>query len=124
MIDIKKKYRCKASENVRIVFADDRHAFGYVDDKASMWDCDGRFIHTFRVSDLDLIEVNPYEGIAIDAPVWVRGEWEDVWFPRHFAGIDKLGFPKAWEDGKTSHTADGKSFAWPELTTTKPEGGE
>jgi len=49
----------------------------------------------------DLIEITPYDGIAIDTPGWAvyaSGDKEK----RHFAGIHSCGKPMVWDGGLTS----------------------
>jgi hypothetical protein len=55
-------------------------------------------------------EHNPYKDWPIDCKVRVRvnGEWAN----RHFAGVNEEGKPKAWDNGRTSHTSTGLTSPW------------
>lgn len=63
-------------------------------------------------NEFDLIKVRRYDHIKLDDPVivWDHGGQK---FNRHFAGI-KYGKHAAWDDGKTSWTAEGEYTTWDE----------
>lgn len=95
-------------------------------DSSEVWTGEGRYHSDQLPSDLDLVgRWNPYAGVAIDTPVWVRNDLPNcIWVPRHFAGV-KDGKPLAWAKGLTSHTAkerkEEEPLVWGELSLTKPE---
>ena len=115
MIDITKKYRTCKGLAVTILHTSRKTQYEYTvvglvhqvdEDMIQLWRSDGTvFKCEGGVSDLDLIEVSPYEDWPIDAPIWVRNTPEsELWIPRHFAGVDPNGYPLFWPDGFTSHT--------------------
>jgi hypothetical protein len=63
--------------------------------------CDG----VGALEEYSLIEVSPYEDWEIDEPIWVRDFPDDRWVPRYFAGVSKAEEPLAWQEGRTSLTA-------------------
>lgn len=94
-------------------------------DSPERWTDEGRFYSSTETPE-DLVgRWNPYAGVAIDTPVWVRNDLPNcIWVPRHFAGV-KDGKPLAWAKGLTSHTAkerkEEEPLVWGELSLTKPE---
>lgn len=91
-------------------------------DSPERWTDEGRFYSSTETPE-DLVgRWNPYAGVAIDTPVWVRDSGVDEWLPRHFAGVSE-GVPLVWSDGVTSHTAGGQGSktVWDEVSLTKPE---
>jgi len=59
--------------------------------------------HVNKEDPKDLIEITPYDGIAIDTPGW--GLYDGcAKQPCHFAGINEEGKPLAWLGGMTSWT--------------------
>lgn len=94
-------------------------------DSSEQWTDEGRFYSDQLPSNRDLVgRWNPYTGVAIDTPVWVRDEGDVEWAPRHFAGV-RDGKPLAWSNGLTSHTVvdlqDSEPVMWDEMSLTKPE---
>jgi hypothetical protein len=69
------------------------------------WYLDGSFKGPDHPHHYDLMEVSPFEGWAIDEPVWVRRESHSKWSAAHFAGVSEFGAPTVFQGGRTSHTA-------------------
>ncbi len=62
--------------------------------------------YTHEESDMDLVEVSPFEHLVIDEPVMVRDKPEEQWSRAYFAGVSRnSGRPTVWAGGKTSWTA-------------------
>jgi len=82
------------------------HNGWYVDDKGRKQSC--IFNNDLKISnreenDEDLIEITPYDGIAIDTPGWAEiNKGERVRF--NFAGVNSAGNPLVWSNGGTSWT--------------------
>lgn len=91
-------------------------------DRAETWGADGKVYVGAADDPLDIVgRWNPYAGIAIDTPVWVKDKRDAEWVPRHFAEV-KHGKPACWGDGLTSHTGHRIGIStWDELSLTKPE---
>lgn len=49
--------------------------------------------------------------VPIDTPILVRGDEDDEWRERHFAGVDEHGAVTAWAEGRTSFSAT-DAYAW------------
>ena len=60
-----------------------------------------RYLNDGTDHESDLIEISPWEGIAVDTPIWVRSPY--AWYPRHFAKYED-GCVHYWRDGTTSHS--------------------
>ena len=75
----------------------------YLDSNRILRQCcnDGKFHHSGIASDLDLIEITPYD-FPMDAKVVCWTDEEGVRYNLHFAGITASGDPLAWANGKTS----------------------
>ena len=73
----------------------------YLDSNRILRQCrdDGRFHHSGIASDLDLIEITPYD-FPIDTKVLV---WDisDHKVNGHFAGVNEKGRPQTWFSGTT-----------------------
>lgn len=109
-IDINKKYKTRAGKDVVIYTTDAKgdypvHGAILYDNHSDVttWRLDGVFDVRRFPSELDLVEVNPYNHINIDDKVivWDR---EDYKVYAHFAGIDKRGKPTVFFRGLTSWT--------------------
>lgn len=128
-IEMGKKYRTRDGKSVRILCVDSNDpvypVVGLFDGKGQpdTWTEHGNIV-VGEERYLDLVEISPYADIPIDTPGWARGSLDHGWRRRHFAGLAEDGRPMAWDDGTTSHTADGARETWDEFTTTKPEGVE
>jgi len=91
----------------------DRYPYNgwYVDDSGIKHPCsfdNNLKFHANKKEDpSDLIEITPYDGIAIDTPGWAV-ENNGFQVERYFAGVDDLGKPLVWWDGRTSWTSDVK----------------
>lgn len=107
MITMDKKYRCRDGVPVTVL-AVGLNAHGSVvavrhntnSDVVIMLSSDGRWADNYD-NPMDLIELSPYDDFKIDDKVMVSLD-ADVWFKRHFAGVDIDGTPTAFEDGSTS----------------------
>ena len=108
MITMDKKYRCRDGVPVTVL-AVGLNALGSVvavrhttnsGDVIIMLEADGRWTGTDD-NPIDLIEISPYDDYKVDDPVMVSHDGE-LWFRRHFAGVDKDGNPTAFDRGATS----------------------
>jgi len=62
-------------------------------------------------SEEDLIEVMPYDGIAIDTPGWAELKAGDaIKYKSHFAGIADDNRPMIWVHGMTSWSTNLKEY--------------
>jgi hypothetical protein len=74
------------------------------------------------LSELDLIEVSPYDDFKIDDPVMVRINSNSTrWERRYFAGVSTDGLPMAFNEGATSWSAQDRSTIWCECRRPTPE---
>lgn len=128
MIDMGKKYRTRDGRAVRVLCVDANNIVYPVvalivgenkNDVVVRYTSDGTNYPPGEAGPLNLIEVNPYDHIPIDAPVWVRDSAAGRWRPRHFAGVSIDGTPMTWQNGGTSHTERYKK-SWNQLSETKP----
>ena len=122
MIDMSKKYRYRGkgvSPILRILCIDLPGRFPVVscdtDGTVYVHGLNGNYYYSNEESNHDLIEVNPYEGIPIDAKVLVRGSGLETWHRRYFAGVSDSGKPMAWVEGTTSWSTLFGSIPWDEL---------
>ena len=125
-VSMNKTYRTRDGRNVRILCTDaksERPVIGLVRDSLNndkyveTWDEVGAYLCGELESRLDLVEVSPYEDWPIDAPVWVivDSDGRSIWYPRHFAGVNKRGKPMTSTDGRTSFSSKfGKKTTWAE----------
>lgn len=112
MIDISKKYRTSAGSPVRILCTDRPGSYPVValvyyhdtDTTVEAYTREGKFYSHSESSTLDLVEVNEWDDLLVDDPVWVRQHEGENWKKRHFSGITD-GKPTTWENGRTSWTA-------------------
>lgn len=116
MIEMGKKYRTRDGRKVRILCVDRlarQPVLGLISngiyEERCSWNKDGTYHCSGSYSsDLDLIEISPYEDWPIDAPVWVRKRIDPLWYPRHYAGTSEDGRPVIFSGGCTSFSQDGK----------------
>lgn len=116
-IDLKKQYRTRSGENVKVLTVDAPNASYPVvaligpdgDMVPNSYTAHGRLYAEDGESVMDLIEYSPYSHIKIDDPVIF---WEsDMHLHRgHFAGIDDAGRPMTYIDGKTSWSSHGSAL--------------
>ena len=127
-IEMGKKYRAMRAGSSVVLTGSLRWVDGKKASRPVAWEADCGDVYYFDAygnNDLFcLVEIPPYADIPIDTPGWARGSLDHGWRRRHFAGLAEDGRPMAWDDGTTSHTADGARETWDEFTTTKPEGVE
>lgn len=124
-IEMGKKYRTRDGREARVLCTDrkdDKHPVVAMignsapprTEQVVTLSATGGYISDGRPSEIDLIEVSPYEHLKIDDLVVV---WDDsicrtaTMLRRHFAGINELGRPTTWLNGRTSHTASSVT-AW------------
>lgn len=69
-------------------------------------------------SPFDLRPYNPFEGFAVDCPIWVRYKG-GLWCRRHFARYDGTNV-WVWKDGRTSFSQNGE-VEYEEYSLTDPE---
>lgn len=116
-IDLKKQYRTRGGENVKVLTIDapnrDYPVVALIGPDGDMvpnsYTADGRLYAENGASVTDLIEYSPYSHIKIDDPVIF---WEsDMRLQRgHFAGIDDAGRPMTFIDGKTDWSSQGRAL--------------
>lgn len=75
---------------------------------------------SIRNRDETLKEISPWDGVAVDTPIWVRETEVSEWKPRHFAEFDS-GKVYCWANCTTSHTSNTSSY-WPFATLENPNG--
>lgn len=116
-IDPNKTYRTRKNHEYRLYAMDGEEPYcvhGAIK-KARGWRVVAHTINGFYVaskglSDVicsnpyDLVEVSPYEHIAIDAFVKATCNGQD-YFNAHFAGCNSDGLPCVWTNGRTSKTS-------------------
>ena len=112
MIDLSKKYRTRDGKEVELYAYKEGQehpilgAVHYPNEWVeTSWTTDGKFSSIADEVDDDLIEVSPYEDFKIDDPVLVSSNGKN-WHKRHFAGVNRQNEPKAYEEGRTSFTAE------------------
>jgi hypothetical protein len=59
----------------------------------------------------NLVEHNPWNDVAVDTKIFVRMKEHEQWVPRYFASYTEPHII-AWDDGKTSFTANGLKCHW------------
>lgn len=72
---------------------------------AKIYTADLKHIPDFD-SALDLRPYNPFEGLPVDTPIWVKRDGGH-WYRRHFARYEGASV-YVWTDGKTSFTQNGE----------------
>lgn len=116
-IDLRKQYRTRGGENVKVLTINapnrDYPVVALIGPDGDMvpnsYTADGFLYEENGESAMDLIEYNPYSHIKIDDPVIF---WEsDMLAQRgHFAGIDAVGRPMTYIDGKSSWSSGGRAY--------------
>lgn len=112
-IDILKKYRTRSKLPVQILKIDLKSKFpvAAIIHESETREFIGSFteygsFYTHEESEMDLVEVSPFEDFKIDEPVMVRDAPEEQWSRAYFAGVGRnSGSPTVWPSGKTSWTA-------------------
>ena len=131
-IDISKKYRTRSKLPVEILRTDIKStdfpvvAIIQLSDDKEFSDCFTEYgkLYAHGESDMDLIEMCPYEDFKIDEPVMVRSASSDSWMRRYFAGVDENGKALTWAHGGTSwssHTSKFNYTEWTECRRPTPE---
>ena len=116
-IDLKKQYRTRGGENVKVLTVDaPNHGYPVValigpdgDMVPNSYTAHGRLYAEDGESVMDLIEYSPYSHIKIDDPVIFWDSDMDL-HRGHFAGIDDAGRPMTYIDGKTSWSSHGSAL--------------
>lgn len=65
-----------------------------------------KYLGDGRESNNDLRPYNPFEGLPVDTPIWVKRDGGH-WYRRHFARYEGASV-YVWTDGKTSFTQNGE----------------
>lgn len=65
-----------------------------------------KFYGDVEESVFDLRPYNPFEGLPVDTPIWVKRDGGH-WYRRHFARYEGA-LVYVWRDGRTSFTQDGE----------------
>ena len=111
-IDISKKYRTRSGYGVEILKTSLRNSVFPV--VAIINTAEKQILAGFTEygkfygdgeSDMDLVEVSPYEDFKIDEPVMVRDFENQSWAKRYFAGVNN-GKPSVWCAGATSWSSE------------------
>lgn len=80
---------------------------------------------SIRNNEETLREINPWDDVPVDTPVWVRDSTSTGWFARHFAKYEN-GVVFCWRDGLTSHSTKNiralKTRSWEHATLENPNG--
>jgi hypothetical protein len=116
MISMDKKYKYRNGEPARVLCVDRANSQMPVvsltaDGAITLHTKAGGYLVECE-GDLDLIEVSPWDDFKIDEPVMVRNHDSHMWQGRHFAGVATSGSARAWENGLTSWTANGRTMNW------------
>ena len=128
-IDISKKYRTRSGYGVEILKTSLRNSVFPV--VAIINTAEKQILAGFTEygkfygdgeSDMDLVEVSPYEDFVVDEPVMVRDNEYEQWKKAHFAGVSCRGYAKTWQDGETSWTSyDASMLTWQFCRRPTPE---
>lgn len=119
-----KKYRTRNGESIRILCIDGPNKQYPVivirnNKSITIYTHDGHFT-IFQTPHMhDLVEISPYETWEIDKKVWVKFEHDNMFYPRHFAGLDTNNAPTVFTNGCTSHTTKNKTYPI-EITDQNP----
>jgi hypothetical protein len=124
MIDIKKEYRTRDGQPVKLYtteHSDESYpVVGCSGGVITMWTKEGRYISPNQLSSLDLVEDILELDWAVDKPIWVRDSETDEWLPRYFSHYDpERKHVYAFIDGKASHTEEEVSY-WKYWTDKQP----
>lgn len=119
LISLDKQYKTRNGDKVRILAVDFKNpdytvvAACTVEDKEEIvyYNRAGFYLYSGQKSNMDLIEVSPYENWKVDDCIEVSIN-QETWHKRHFAGVDEKGRVLAWNDGLTSFTTDGAPTCW------------
>ena len=81
---------------------------------------DGSYYDEDDGSEMDLVEISPYDDFKVDEPVMVSGNGF-AWYRRHFAEVRNDGIPMAWEEGCTRWSSHGRTSSWDFCRKPTPE---